>query len=215
MGKKWQKHPHICQNSLRCFSGYHWDLAGTSPFFPCLPHILPFLAKISQSLGFFWPTMSAKTRALFSNFSTQFLNYLLAKQKYCFDGKFSTSSAHWILPTIRQAKQCIFQERRLFEGPNPRQGWLTLPSPALCPSQHCALLLASAPNESHLSREVSSLNLSWQVNSVIDVLCQVKGRCGWHLLTRGAMLCIPDLCWLVSGPLEASTSWQGRVGKWC
>lgn len=101
--------------------------------------------------------------------------------------------------------------------------WLTLLSPALCPSQHCGLLQASALNESHLSRDVSSLNLSWQVSSVIQVLCQVEGRCGWHRRIssdrrttglRGAMLCISSLCWLIFGSLQASTSSQGRVGRW-
>lgn len=102
--------------------------------------------------------------------------------------------------------------------------WLTLLSPALCPSQHCALLQASALNESHLSRDVSSLNLSWQVSSVIQVLCQVKGRCGWHRRfssdrrstgLRGAMLCItyPVLTniWIAPGKYQF-TGKGGEMG---
>lgn len=38
-------------------------------YLPCLTQILPFLAKKSQVWDFFRPTMSAKTQALFSNFS--------------------------------------------------------------------------------------------------------------------------------------------------
>lgn len=169
------------KNVFYVFQGTAKSCQAAPLSFPTSPQMLPFLAKKNLKFENFLTTNVSQNPGPFLWFFHLIFKVSSGNSKILFWWKIFNQLCSLVSANSHTGKTVhLPREETVREGRTWGRQWLMLLSPATCPSQRCALLQAAALGETHLSRDVSGLNFSWQVNFIIQVFCPVEGRCGWH-----------------------------------